>query len=118
MVLTSFPDLELHLLARALKNVGFDVAKPDRHINRAAVCLGLVQFPGWEKKCGYETPNISRPADLLKVMQAMEELAKDVNESVTYVDNAIWLLCAKSGAHLTNEELVELAGRAVKQGMA
>ena len=42
-------------------------------------------------------------------MEVVEALSKEVGEVVTFVDNAIWLLCAKSGLHLTNEELVALA---------
>jgi 3-methyladenine DNA glycosylase Tag len=102
------PGLGIPLAAEALKNIGYDVAKPDRHVNRAAACLGLVEFPRWDRRSGYETP-AAKPPELLTVMQAVEGFAREVGETVTFVDNAVWLLCAKSGLHLSNEELATLA---------
>jgi hypothetical protein len=102
------PGFGIPLAAEALKNIGYDVAKPDRHVNRAVVCFGLAEFPHWDLRGGYETPQL-KPNELFAVMEAVEALSKEVGETVTLVDNAIWLLCAKSGLHLTNEELVALA---------
>ena len=42
-------------------------------------------------------------------MSAVEQTAKAAGESAVLVDNAIWLLCAKSGLYLTNRQLAELA---------
>lgn len=38
------PSFGVALAAEAMKNLGFDVAKPDRHILRAAGLFGLVGF--------------------------------------------------------------------------
>jgi hypothetical protein len=103
------PGLGVPLAAEALKNIGYDVAKPDRHMNRATVCFGLLDPPPtWRNRTGYKTPGLG-VQDLLRVMGAVERLARDNGELVTTVDNAIWLLCAQSGAHLSNEDLIALA---------
>jgi hypothetical protein len=39
----------------------------------------------------------------------MEEFAKTVEIRTVFLDNAIWLLCANSGLHATNQELKRLA---------
>ena len=44
-------------------------------------------------------------------MGAVQDIATAAGMPVVMVDNAIWLLCAKSGLHLTNPELAELARR-------
>jgi hypothetical protein len=44
-------------------------------------------------------------------MKAVESLSREIGERVTFVDNAIWLLCAKSGLHLANDDLVALASK-------
>ena len=43
------PSLGVALAAEALKNLGFDVAKPDRHVMRALGSFGLVHFWSSEK---------------------------------------------------------------------
>lgn len=114
------------LAAETLRNIGFDIAKPDRHINRALGCFGKVKFKRWsesyvdskgEKKERYvatDNPEgYSRPeADeekCLEVMRTMEEFARAINVRPVFVDNAIWLLCAKSGLYMKNEDLRRLA---------
>lgn len=87
------------LAAEMLKNLGFDVAKPDRHIRRAVESFGLVSF--W-------TSDRQSESELLQTMTVIEDIASTVGKCISFVDNAIWLLCAESGPHLTNEELKKL----------
>ena len=103
------PAFGVPLAAEALKNLGFDVAKPDRHITRAVAAFGLVSFRNWSDRTGRSPPAISSRASYLAVMAAVEDLATAAGMPVVMVDNAIWLLCARSGLHLTNPELAELA---------
>ena len=102
--------LGIPLVAEALKNIGYDLAKPDRHINRAAACFGIVQFPRWRDASARKAPMLSQ-ADLLTVMQAMEMFSRKVGQLVTFVDNAVWLLCAKSGLWMSNADLVALSSK-------
>ena len=108
------PSLGVPLAAEALKNLGFDVAKPDRHVMRAVGSFGLVQFSRWTSssngRIGRATPASTSKKSLLAVMTAVQDIAQSVDERVVLVDNAIWMLCARSRLHLTNLELTELAG--------
>lgn len=103
------PTLGIPLAAEFLKNIGYDVAKPDRHVNRAVGSFGWVTFAKWKSRAG-TTPPTASEAELLKVMQAMESIGIQLATPVAYLDNAIWLLCAKSGLHMTNDELARLSG--------
>jgi predicted RNase H-like HicB family nuclease/endonuclease III len=102
------PSLGIPLAAEFLKNIGYDVAKPDRHVNRAVGSFGWVQFHTWPDRSGTTAPQASEP-EMKAVMRRVAEFAGHLGERVTYVDNAVWLLCAKSGLHLSNEELACLA---------
>lgn len=106
------PSLGVPLAAEALKNLGFDVAKPDRHLMRAIGSFGLVHFGRWtdsgEWKRGTATP-VPTPRRQLLAITAAQEIAQAVDERVVLVDNAIWLLCARSELHLTNLQLAEMA---------
>ena len=115
------------ITSEALRNIGFDMAKPDRHINRALASFGLVKFGKWfdsytdsdgKKKTRFikvdEPPNgYSYPETIgsksLEVMQSMEDFAKLLRVRSVFGDYAIWLLCAKSGLYTRNEELRRLA---------
>ena len=99
------PSLGVPLAAQVLKHLGFDVAKPDRHVLRAVGSFGLVHFERWP-------PNHPRDSELLKTMTAVEELAASVQRRIGFVDSAIWLLCSRSGLSLTNEELCDIARQA------
>lgn len=88
------------LAAEMLKNLGFDVAKPDRHIRRAVESFGLVSF---------RTSDRQSESELFQTMAVVEDIASVAGRYISFVDNAIWLLCAKSGPHLTDEELRKLA---------
>jgi thermostable 8-oxoguanine DNA glycosylase len=90
-----------------MKNIGFDVAKPDRHINRAMGCFNLVHFANWCDHAGTKPPQATE-GEMINVMQTMQQCANEVNILVTFLDNAIWLLCARSGLYFTNAALCRL----------
>ena len=110
------PSLGVSLAAQTLKNLGFDLAKPDRHIMRAVGAFGLVDFSPWkyvntvkdERKAPFPTPQRQWLA-----MSALEEMAAAANQPPVLVDNAIWLLCERGGKrnelYLTNAELAKMA---------
>ena len=106
------PGLGVALAAETLKNLGFDVAKPDRHVLRAIGSFGLVRFSRWsdakDRANSRAVPAASKKL-MLATMAAVEKIAAVADERVVLVDNAIWLLCAKSGRHLANRELAEIA---------
>ena len=106
------PSLGVPLAAEALKNLGFDVAKPDRHVMRAVGSFGLVHFGRWTNagasKKGFATP-VPTPRRQFLAMAAVQDIAETADERVVLVDNAIWLLCARSELHLTNQSLAEMA---------
>jgi hypothetical protein len=98
------PAFGVALAAETLRNIGFDLAKPDRHILRAAGAFGFVRFSRWTDSSGTRPPT-ANPAELLSAMTALENFAASENQRTAYLDNAIWLLCAKSGLGLSNAEL-------------
>ena len=106
------PSFGVPLAAEALKNLGFDVAKPDRHVMRAVGSFGLVHFGRWSDERARRkerAPPAPTPERQLSAMATVEKIAEAAGEPVVFVDNAIWLLCAKSGLYLTNAELAEMA---------
>lgn len=105
------PSLGVPLAAQVLKNLGFDVAKPDRHILRAVGSFGLVHFDCWPDR-NKKNPPDPRNSESLKAMTAVEDIAVSAGEYVGFVDSAIWLLCSRSGLSLTNDELVKIAREA------
>lgn len=102
------PSLGVALAAEALKNLGFAVAKPDRHVLRAVGSFGLVRFNRWEPG-SWGKPLSTSGAKLLEVMTVAERIADAAETPVVLVDNAIWLLCAKDEMHLANSELAAIA---------
>ena len=113
------PAFGVALAAEALKNLGFDVAKPDRHLGRAIGSFGLVRFERWSGRSGRMSPPLTSRASQLAVMTAVQQLATEADRLVVLVDNAIWMLCARSGLYLTNPELAEMAGdRRMEGGQA
>ena len=103
------PAFGVALAAEALKNLGFDVAKPDRHVTRAVASFGLVPVGKWPGRNARAAPSTSSSRSNLAVMRAVQDIATAAGKPVAMVDNTIWLLCAKSGLYLTNPELAELA---------
>ena len=100
------PALGVPLAAEALKNLGFDLAKPDRHIHRAVASFGLIDFGPWPDRTYRRPP---QKASYLDIMEAVQRIGEAAGVPVVLVDNAIWLLCARSGLYLTNPQLEELA---------
>ena len=105
------PSFGVPLAAEALKNLGFDVAKPDRHILRAMGSFGLVRFNRWSDRSKNKPPTTLTKSELYETMASVEEVAMNAGKHVGFVDNAIWLLCARSGLDLSNRELSEIARR-------
>ena len=107
------PSLGVALAAEALKNLGFDVAKPDRHMMRAVGSFGLVRFNRWKPADGrWKSPKSQSGNKLLEVMTVAEQVADAAERHVANVDNAIWLLCARDEVHLTNAQLAGIANKA------
>ena len=70
------PSIGVALAAEALKNLGFDVAKPDRHMMRAMGSFGLVRFNRWKPTDGrWGSPKSPSAKKLLEVMTVAEQLA-------------------------------------------
>ena len=97
------------LAAEFLKNLGFNVAKPDRHVNRAAGSFGWVAFRNWDRR-GRGTPKAT-PTETRLVMRAVTEFSKQQGLAACFADNAVWLLCAKSVLWLDNAALAALGDR-------
>jgi endonuclease III len=96
------------LSAEALRNLGYDIAKPDRHVLRAVGQWGLVEFKRWTDKSNRRAPPAS-DLELQLAMDAIRDFAVAVGERVTFTDSVIWTACAKGGAWLTNDELREIS---------
>lgn len=108
------PAFGVALAAEALRNIGFDLAKPDRHILRSVGSFGLMEFSKWTDRSGTKPP-APTTQELFECMAIIEKLAMSAGEYTSLVDNAIWMTCARSGLHLSNDALKEMAGG---QGMA
>jgi len=99
------PTMGIPIASEAAKNWGFDVAKPDRHVNRALGCWNLIQFRHWQDPLSdYSTPSATE-AELIEVILIIDRWKYLVKENAGFIDNAIWLLCAISGVHFTNPQL-------------
>lgn len=96
------------LSAEALRNLGYDIAKPDRHVLRAVGQWDFVEFRCWPDRSGTNAPQPSKD-ELLLAMGAVSDFAKAINKTTTFTDSVIWTACAKGGAWLTNKELKALA---------
>lgn len=103
------PAFGVALAAEALKNLGFDVAKADRHLTRAVGSFGLVRFKRWRRTPGGRESPGSTSTEKLEVMTVTEGIAAATGQPVVFVDNAIGLLCARDEASLANSELEEIA---------
>ncbi len=105
------PGLGVPIAAESLRNMGFDLCKPDRHLCRAAGSFGLVEFRRWPNRDGTAAPQ-ANSEEMWLTMAAVETLASTAGRRVTYVDTAIWLLCARMGLYMSNSRLAHLASRA------
>jgi len=92
------------LAAEALRNLGYNLAKPDRHILRAVGIWEMVKFEKWPDKSKHKAPMAS-VHELRLTMDAIHRLAAVSNRSTSETDTTIWYACARQGAHFTNDEL-------------
>lgn len=103
------PALGVPIAAESLRNLGFDLAKPDRHVCRAVGSFGLVRFHNWPDTSGNRAPQAG-VSEQLQTMAAIAAVAKLVGERCTFVDNAVWLLCSRTGLGMSNASLASLSG--------
>lgn len=101
------PGFGIALAAEALRLLGFDLCKPDRHVLRAIAAWGLVRFARWDEKGAFTAPQARSP-ELLATMLAVRTLAEENGVSVSYANSLIWNAGAVSGARLTNDEFRSL----------
>lgn len=102
------PGFGIALAAEALRNLGLDLCKPDRHVLRAIGSWSLVDFARWDRR-GAFTPPSARPAELKATMLAVRSIAEANRVSVTHANSAIWTAGAVSGARLTNQAFEQIA---------
>ncbi len=88
------------------------MAKPDLHAKRAVASFGLVPFEDWGDRSDRKVPKCHSKSSYLAVMGAVQDIAASARVPVVTADNAIWLVCSKSGLYLTNAEL----GAVVRKG--
>lgn len=76
-----FDEMAEALIAEYLKNVGYDIAKPDRHIRRilGSKILGCSE---------YEEVPVNEAFDIVA------EIAREMQKSVAEVDYILWSYCA------------------------
>jgi len=101
------PALGIPIAAEAMKNIGFDVAKPDRHVNRAVGCFKLVSFSKWPERSQTKSPQ-PKENELIDVMKIVASFASSIGVRVSFLDNAIWFLCSRSGLYYSNASLSQL----------
>ena len=77
-----FAQLGEAMTAEYLKNVGYDIGKPDRHICRI---LGSEYF-------GYSIRKNASPDEVIDTIAA---IAKNINKSAAETDYILWAYCAK-----------------------
>jgi hypothetical protein len=108
------PGFGIALAAEALRLLGFDLCKPDRHVLRAVASWGLVAFARWDQRGEFTAPE-ARPAELLATMRAVRALAAANGVETTHASSVIWTAGAVSGARLTNAQLAAIADDAERQ---
>jgi hypothetical protein len=98
------PGFGIALAAEALRLLGFDLCKPDRHVTRAVGAWSLVSFARWDRRGEFTAPQAT-PRELLATMLAVRSLAEANAIATTSASSVIWTAGAVSGARLTNQEL-------------
>ncbi len=88
------------LATEYLKNVGISVAKPDTHIRRILSNERLNYF--------------DRIPDEQQAVDAMKKLAKEADISEVYLDNVLWLFCAKDYGNICSAKQPKCDGCAIK----
>lgn len=102
------PGLGIALAAEALRNIGFDLCKPDRHVLRAMGAWQLVEYASWPEVSAFTAPKAS-PPELHRTMCAVRALAGSNGVGASYATSVIWIAGAASGARLSNAELSSIA---------
>ena len=97
------PGFGVALAAEALKFLGYDVCKPDRHVMRCVGAWSLVTFRKWPIR-GEFTPPMASIAELRETMLAVRALAGAAGLTINQENSAIWIAGALSGARLTTED--------------
>jgi hypothetical protein len=110
------PGFGIALAAEALRMLGFDLCKPDRHILRAMAAWSLVSFRRWDQR-GAFTPPQADTSELRAAMLAVRAIADATKVSVSYANSVIWTAGAVSGARLSNAdfEAIGRSGRAKRR---
>lgn len=102
------PGFGIALAAEALKHIGFEICKPDRHVLRCIASWSLISYRKWPVRSDYTAPEAT-PAELYETMCMVRSFANANDLGVNHVNSAIWLAGAVSGARLTNHELQSVA---------
>lgn len=103
------PGFGIALAAEAMRNIGFDLCKPDRHVLRAKGAWKLVELGSWPELSEFTAPK-AKPDQLLHTMNAVRAFAETNAVSTSYATSVIWTAGATSGARLTNAQLASIAG--------
>jgi len=82
------PGFGIPLAAEALRLLGFDLCKPDRHVLRAMGSWRLVRFARWDRKGKFTAPQ-ARPSEMLEAMLAVRGLAEANGLGVSYANSVI-----------------------------
>jgi hypothetical protein len=104
------PGFGIALAAEALRNIGFDVSKPDRHVTRCIGAWGLVDFRKWPEASAFTAPQASA-AELHETMSTVRAIASANGLGASYASSVLWTAGALSGARLTNAEFRAIADR-------
>ncbi|MDB5676262.1 MAG: hypothetical protein JWM65_3244 [Sphingomonas bacterium] len=104
------PGFGIALAAEALRMLGLDLCKPDRHVMRAIGAWSLVDFRRWERNGAFTPPQAS-PVELRATMLAVRGIAEANGLGVSRANSVIWTAGAVSGARLTNAEFEAIARR-------
>lgn len=102
------PGFGVALAAEALRNLGLDLAKPDRHILRALGSWSLIAFKHWDRH-GDFTPPQATPSELRRAMAIVRAIAEANALSVSATNSVIWNAGAVSGVRLTNGDFERMA---------
>ena len=100
------PGFGIALAAEALRLLGCDLCKPDRHVLRAIAAWQVVTFKNWP--AGEFAAPQARTPELLATMLAVRQLGLANGVSTSYATSVIWLAGAVSGARMTNHGLDSL----------
>ena len=96
------PGFGIALSAEALRLLGIDLCKPDRHILRAMASWSLVAFRRWDRRGAVTAPQAD-VRELRETMVAVRAIADANGVGVSYANSVIWTAGAVSGARLANE---------------